>query len=120
VPPRSALLIDDDPSFRVLARRVLTGAGLEVVGEAEDVASGLAAAERLRPEVVLVDVGLPDGSGVDLARELAALPWRPRVVLTSVDPDAASDEEARAVGAGGFAPKADLPGAGVRLLLAGT
>jgi DNA-binding NarL/FixJ family response regulator len=115
---RSALLIDDDPAFRILARRVLTSAGLDVIGEAVDVASGRVAASELRPDVILVDVGLPDGDGIQLAGELAKLPWRPRVVLTSVDPDAASDEEVLAIGAGGFAPKADLPGAGIALLLA--
>jgi DNA-binding NarL/FixJ family response regulator len=114
----SVLLIDDDPAFRNLARRVLNGTDLSVVGEADTVASGLAAAIELRPDVMLVDVGLPDGDGISLGRELAALPWRPRVVLTSIDPDAASPEDVRRSGAEGFAPKAELPGAGLRLLLA--
>jgi DNA-binding NarL/FixJ family response regulator len=115
---RSVLLIDDDPAFRSLARRVLRGTELSVVGEADTVASGLAAAIDLRPDVLLVDVGLPDGDGISLGRELAALPWRPRVVLTSIDPDAASPEDLRRSGVDGFAPKAELPGAGLRLLLA--
>jgi DNA-binding NarL/FixJ family response regulator len=114
----SVLLIDDDPAFRELARRVLSGNGLEVVGEADSVATGMAAALGLRPEAMLVDVGLPDGDGVTLGGELAALPWRPRVVLTSIDPDAASAEDVRRTGVGGFAPKAELPGRGLRLLLA--
>ena len=112
------LIIDDDPAFRALARRVLSGTGLGVVGEADTAAAGLAAAVELRPEVVLVDVGLPDGDGIVLARDLAALPWGPRVVLTSVDADAATSEDVRESGAHGFAPKDDLPGAGLRLLLA--
>jgi DNA-binding NarL/FixJ family response regulator len=114
----SVLLIDDDPAFRGLARRVLIGRGLTVVGEAETVATGLNAAVELQPDAVLVDVGLPDGDGIDLAEVLAALPWRPRVVLTSVDYDAASPDAVRRSGANGFAPKDDLPGAGVDLLLA--
>ena len=65
----SVLLIDDDPAFRNLARRVLKGTGLSVVGEADTVASGLAAAIELRPDVMLVDVGLPDGDGISLGRE---------------------------------------------------
>jgi DNA-binding NarL/FixJ family response regulator len=114
----SVLLIDDDPAFRRLARRVLSATGLAVIGEADTVASGLSAAIELRPDALLVDVGLPDGDGTNLARELAALPWAPRVVLTSVDPDAASPEEVLRSGAHGFVPKDDLPGAGLRLLLA--
>jgi DNA-binding NarL/FixJ family response regulator len=115
---RSVLLVDDDPAFRDLARRVLSSAGLAVVGEADTAAAALAAAKELRPDTVLVDVGLPDRDGVALARDLVALPWRPRVVVTSVDADATRHEEVRAVGADGFAPKDELPEAGLRLLLA--
>jgi DNA-binding NarL/FixJ family response regulator len=111
------LLVDDDAEFRMLARRVLSGTGLSVVGEADTVATALAAAGHLRPDALLVDLGLPDGDGITLARELAALPWRPRVVLTSIDADAASASEIHLSGAAGFAPKDDLPTAGVRLLL---
>jgi DNA-binding NarL/FixJ family response regulator len=116
--PSSVLLIDDDPAFRRLARRTLTGTGLDVIGEAGTAAAGRSAARRLKPEIVLVDVGLPDGDGIVLAGELAALPWRPRVVLTSVDPDAASDEDVRHSGVSGFVPKQDLPGSGLDLLMA--
>jgi DNA-binding NarL/FixJ family response regulator len=114
----SVLLIDDDAAFRRLARRTLTGTGLAVVGEAGTVAAGSSAARILKPEIVLVDVGLPDGDGITLAAELAALPWQPRVVLTSVDPDAASPEDVRRAGASGFVPKQDLPGSGLDLLMA--
>jgi len=116
--PRSVLLVDDDATFRALARRVLTRGGLTVVGEADCVASASREAARLRPDAVLVDVGLPDGDGLALARTLAALPWHPSIVLTSVDADAASDEAARAAGALGFVPKHELPGAGLALLCA--
>jgi DNA-binding NarL/FixJ family response regulator len=112
----SVLVVDDDPSFRSLARRVLRATGLSVVGEADSVASAMEAATRLRPDALLVDVGLPDGDGVALARRLVRLPWRPRVVLTSIDADAASPRDVRAVGAHGFAPKDELPTAGLRLL----
>lgn len=116
--PIFVLLVDDDPDFRDLARRVLSASELVVVGEAETVASGLAAAVNLRPNVVLVDVGLPDGDGMALARRLAGLRQPPRVVLTSADPDAASSDDVSQSGADGFTPKADLPGAGLELLLA--
>ena len=114
---RTVLLVDDDPEFRELARRVLGSGGLTVVGEADTVAAARTSANELRPEIVLADVGLPDGDGVALAGELVALPWQPRVVLTSVDADAASPDEVRAAGAAGFVPKDQLPGAGIRLLL---
>jgi DNA-binding NarL/FixJ family response regulator len=115
---RSVLLIDDDPAFRRLARRTLSGTGLTVVGEASTAAAGSSAARSLKPEIMLVDVGLPDTDGISLATELSALPWGPRVVLTSVDPDAASAEDVRRSGASGFVPKQDLPGSGLDMLLA--
>ena len=112
------LLIDDDPGFRRLARRTLRGSGLTVVGEADTAAAGSSAARSLKPEIMLVDVGLPDNDGISLAAELSALPWSPRVVLTSVDPDAASPEDVRRSGARGFVPKQDLPGLGLQMLKA--
>ena len=85
---RSVLIVDDDPSFLSLATRILAQAGFEVVATAEDAAGAVSAANATKPDAALVDVGLPDREGVDLAYELAELPWRPRVVLTSTDSDA--------------------------------
>ena len=85
---RSILVVDDDPTFLSLATRILTQAGLEVVATADDAAGAVSAANATKPDAALVDVGLPDREGVDLAYELAELPWRPRVVLTSTDSDA--------------------------------
>jgi DNA-binding NarL/FixJ family response regulator len=112
----TVLLIDDDPGFRRLARRTLARTQMSVVGEAETAAAGVSAARELKPDAMLVDVGLPDGDGITLARELSGLPWSPRVVLTSVDPDAASPDEVERSGACGFIPKHDLPGRGLELL----
>jgi DNA-binding NarL/FixJ family response regulator len=117
--PASVLIVDDDPTFRGLARRLLTAAGLVVIGEAENVAEVLSVAVQLRPSAALVDVGLPDGDGFGLARELSALPWRPRVLLTSVEADIASNGSARSAGAEAFVPKADLPNAPLAELLGG-
>jgi DNA-binding NarL/FixJ family response regulator len=85
---RSVLIVDDDPTFLSLATRVLTQAGFEVVATAEDAAGAVSAAGETKPDCALVDLGLPDREGADLAYELAELPWRPRVVLTSTDSDA--------------------------------
>jgi CheY-like chemotaxis protein len=115
----AVLVVDDDPEFRALAGRMLAASGLTVVAEAGSVATALEAAIQLKPSAVLVDVELPDGDGVTLARELAALPWGPRVVLTSIDGDVTTTGEARLAGARAFVNKADLLNAPLRELLGG-
>jgi len=115
----SVLVVDDDPEFRKLAGRLLAASCLTVVGEAGSVAAALEAAVRLEPSAVLLDVELPDGDGITLARELAALPWRPRVVLTSIDGDITTTGEARDAGARAFVDKAELPNAPLGELLGG-
>jgi DNA-binding NarL/FixJ family response regulator len=111
------LVVDDDPAFRGLARRLLVASGLVVGGEAGNVATAIAVAHEVRPDAALVDVGLPDGDGIALAGRLSALPWRPRVILTSTDADAASAEDVRRCGAGGFVPKDQLPNVALGSLL---
>jgi DNA-binding NarL/FixJ family response regulator len=115
----SVLIVDDDPSFRELAERVLRAAGMRVVGQADSVASAVPAAKAARPDAALVDVMLPDGDGVALARKLAALPWEPRVLITSSSPDAAGREEIARSGAVGFVAKHELPDAPLERLLGG-
>jgi two-component system nitrate/nitrite response regulator NarL len=116
---RSVLIVDDDPEFRELAGRLLAACGLTVVGEADTVAAALTAASRLEPAAILVDVELPDGDGVTLARKLAALPWGPRIVLTSIDGEITTTEAARSAGAQAFVNKADLPNAPLGQFLCG-
>lgn len=113
----SVLVVDDDPVFRDLARRVLAAEGLVVVAEAETVETALDIAQAVRPDAALIDIGLPDGDGLTLARRLSALPWRPRIVLTSTDADAATPEEVRGSGAGAFVAKHELPNAPLQRLL---
>lgn len=98
--------------------RMLTAAGLNVVGEAGTVAEALAAAVALKPEAALLDVDLPDGTGIELAGELTALPWRPCVVLTSVDMEAAGPDDVRRSGARGFLHKSELANGTLKRLLA--
>jgi DNA-binding NarL/FixJ family response regulator len=114
----SVLLVDDDPAFLVLAARVFDSLGIEVVATAPDAATAVTAAAATRPEAALVDVGLPDRDGIDLGHELAALPWAPRVVLTSSDRDvihviAASDGPIKLP----FVPKEELANSRLRGLL---
>jgi CheY-like chemotaxis protein len=113
----SVLVVDDDPAFRRLAQRILEAFGLAVAGEADTAASAMSVADALRPDAFLVDVGLPDSDGIALARQLTALPWRPRVVLTSSNAEAATASEVRSSGAEAFVPKNDLPGAALNDLL---
>jgi DNA-binding NarL/FixJ family response regulator len=80
---RRVLVIDDHPSFRRFAARLLEAGGFDVVGEAEDGRAGLAAAQRLQPDVVLLDVLLPDTNGFVLAQALADGSPAPIVVLVS-------------------------------------
>jgi DNA-binding NarL/FixJ family response regulator len=96
---------------------MLLASGVSRVEEAENVREAVAAAATLRPDAVLVDIMLPDGDGVALARELAALPWRPRVLLTSSYTDAASEDDIGGSGAVAFVPKQELPTAPLGRLL---
>jgi DNA-binding NarL/FixJ family response regulator len=112
----SVLVVDDDPAFRALASRILTAAGLKVVGEADSVAAARAAAVELKPDAALVDIDLPDGNGIALAGELKNLPVR--VLLTSVDGDAVRPDDVRRAGAIAFVYKSDLPNTGILDLLA--
>jgi len=104
----TALIVDDHPSFRRFARKLLEAAGLVVVGDAEDGASALAAVRALRPDVVLLDVLLPDTTGFDVARTLGAEPEPPLVVLTSSRSAADLGGLADANGAAAFVSKSEL------------
>jgi DNA-binding NarL/FixJ family response regulator len=105
---QTVLIVDDHPSFRSSARRLLQDAGYEVVGEAPDGASALTAARELRPAIVLLDVQLPDLDGFEVASRLAGDPDPPTVVLTSIhDRSDLAGMIARS-GARGFIPKSDL------------
>jgi len=118
VPHRTVLIVDDHPGFRAVARMLLETDGWRVVGEADGVAAGIAATARLRPEVVLVDVNLPDGDGFTVAEALRASPTPPHVVLTSSRDDAGYAGLARGSGAEGFIPKAELSCGAIDALIA--
>jgi CheY-like chemotaxis protein len=80
---KTVLVVDDYPPFRESVRGLLESGNFDVVGEAEDGASALRLADELRPDVVLLDVHMPDLDGFEVARRLAALAAPPIVVLTS-------------------------------------
>jgi len=112
------LIVDDNARFRVRARRRLEADGYVVVAEAADGASAIEAARRHRPNVVLLDIGLPDMSGLCVAEQLTSGPNAPAVVLTSTrDASDFGDAVARS-GAHGFVPKSALSGDAISALLA--
>jgi DNA-binding NarL/FixJ family response regulator len=112
---RKLVIVDDHESFRSWAREVLAHEGFEVLGLAVDGRSAIELVRRLRPDVVLLDIQLPDGSGFDVAEQLAP---HASVVLTS---SRSADDYGRRVeesSAFGFVPKAELSGESLRLALA--
>jgi DNA-binding NarL/FixJ family response regulator len=111
---RTVVIVDDHAPFRNAARRLLELDGFEVVGEAEDGASALALARRLQPDLVLVDVMLPDRSGFEIAAELSQ---SAKVVLISSRGKADFGPRARKSGALGFIAKEQLSGAAISELL---
>jgi len=115
--PRKVLVIDDHPGFRRTARRLLEGDGLEVVGEAGDAASGLAAARMLEPDIALVDIYLPDSDGFELTSRLAALAKPPAVILTSSREQSEFEDLVERSFARGFVPKHELSGDALEDLL---
>ena len=82
-PVMSVLIVDDHPSFRASARRLLEAEGFDVIGEAGDGQAAIAAAQQLQPDLVLLDVQLPDLNGFEVAARLAALGLPSAVILTS-------------------------------------
>jgi CheY-like chemotaxis protein len=113
----TALIVDDHPSFRRFARMLLESAGYVVVGDAEDGASAIDAVGTLRPDVVLLDVLLPDMSGFDVAKALAERPERPLVVLTSSRSSSDLGQIVRTEHAEGFISKRDLTVAALAALV---
>jgi DNA-binding NarL/FixJ family response regulator len=112
------LIVDDHPSFRASARAILEADGFTVVGEADNGASALDAVAALAPDVVLLDVQLPDTSGFDLCAQIGAgSNGGPLVVLVSSRDAADYGPQVAASGAIGFVPKADLSGEAVAALL---
>ena len=112
--PRTVVIVDDHARFRRSARKLLELEGFDVVGEAVDGASALAEVERLRPDLVLLDVQLPDASGLDLVPLLR--PISEVLLVSSRDRADVSGRVGRS-DALGFIPKDQLTGEAVSAAL---
>ena len=113
----TVLIVDDHPSFRQSARLLLESDGWDVVGEVADGQSALDAARELAPDLVLLDVQLPDLDGFEVSRRLRANGDGPQVVMTSSRDACDYGTLAMDNGARGFVAKAELSGAALEALL---
>jgi DNA-binding NarL/FixJ family response regulator len=113
----TVLIVDDHPSFRASARAILEADGFTILGEAKDGTTALTMLRELRPDVVLLDVQLPDMSGFDVCVECGDLD-RTSVVLVSSRDATDYGSLIESSGARGFVPKAELSGAAITSLLA--
>ncbi len=114
----TVLIVDDHPGFRSSARMLLEAEGFAVVGEAADGRGGISAARDLDPDVVLLDVQLPDLDGFEVSSRLTSNRTRPAVVMTSSRDAADYGSLAADTGARGFIAKSELSGPALEALLA--
>ena len=88
MPPLSVLIVDDHESVRKALRRLLTAEGWHVCGEAVDGQDAIRAVRRVAPDLILMDLFMPDMSGIDAAHKvLAEFPQMAIVLMTTPDPD---------------------------------
>ena len=114
---RTVLIVDDHPSFRASARAMLESEGFDVVGEAEDGASAIDAVAALDPDVLVLDVQLPDMTGFDVCDVLQLSATVPDIILVSSRDGADYGELVARSCACGFVPKDELSGDLVSALL---
>jgi DNA-binding NarL/FixJ family response regulator len=113
----TVLIVDDHPTFRATARLILEAEGYDVIGEAPDGHTALTEAGRLHPDLVLLDVNLPDTDGFQVARRLTANAGAPAVVLISSRDSSDFGPLVSGSGARGFISKGELSGAALAELL---
>lgn len=115
--PARVLIVDDDAAFRDLASDLLTGAGYAVAGSVGTIADARAAIAGDRPEALLLDVNLPDGTGLELAAELCSEQPELRILVTSSDDRWPENMIRRRCARAGFMTKTQLAVADLAPLL---
>ncbi|MDA1297461.1 MAG: response regulator transcription factor [Chloroflexi bacterium] len=114
----SVLLVDDQEAFRDIARdQLATDSTFLIIGEAVDGANAIELTGRLRPNVIVMDIQMPDMSGIEAARHILRDDPGVRIVLTSMGDDAEYGPLAREIGACGFLPKRELSALSVHALV---
>ena len=113
----TVLIVDDHSGFRARARALLESEGYTVIGEASSGATAVSAAEALRPDLVLLDVMLPDATGFEVAVHITTLTPSQRVVLVSTRDATDFGPLIGLSRAAGFIPKLELSGSSLRRLL---
>jgi DNA-binding NarL/FixJ family response regulator len=116
--PETVLIVDDHAGFRRAARAILEAEGYEVIAESATGTEALAAVEQFSPSLVLLDIGLPDLNGIEVAGRLTTADRSLAVVLTSSRDACDYSPHLERSGARGFIPKAELSGAAVAAITA--
>jgi DNA-binding NarL/FixJ family response regulator len=114
----SVLIVDDHAAFRGAARALLEADGFPVVGEVADGASAVSAVQALRPDVVLLDIQLPDLNGFEVAERLEEAGARPAVVFVSTRDASAFRSRLESNPSWRFIAKSDLSGEALAAALA--
>jgi DNA-binding NarL/FixJ family response regulator len=115
----TVVIVDDNDAFRAFTRALLDGDGYEVIGEAADGAAGLEVVRRMRPDVLLLDVQLPDTNGFVVARQLRGDATATAIVITSTRDASDYGGAVAGCGARGFVAKSEICGEAIRSVLAG-
>ena len=113
----TVLIVDDHPTFRSFARDLLESEGFDVIGESPDGTSAVEAIGSLHPDLVLLDVQLPDLTGFEVAKRLRDQGVQTPVVLTSSRDASSYGDQVETSPSVGFIPKAELSGEAIRQLL---
>jgi len=114
------LIVDDQLAFRNIMRNMLTiDRGFEVIGEAEDGGSAVELAVDLGPDVIVMDMQMPDMNGIEAARRILSEKPDVRIVLTSMGDDAEYAPLSKEIGACGFVTKRSLNATAVHAMVDG-
>ncbi len=114
----SVLLVDDQDTFRDIVRNQLSNdQTFTIIGEANDGTSAIEQSDKLSPSVIVMDIQMPDMSGIEAARHILDMNPGVRIVLTSMGNDAEYEPLAREIGACGFLPKRELSASSVHALI---